>query len=132
MQVILAYRKDRLTHAQLLATSIIDNWMWTRTEIQAVSGQCSVSTAVSGGGAREGLPPREVRETLLDPQLHLSLRDEQEGQAQYGRDPSSMRVDLREQRMRLSGGTGIRSGLKIRRAIALVGSSPTSATTTGM
>ena len=73
-----------MTHAQLLDASAIDIWMWALTEIQAEPHQCSGSAAVPGGRAREGLPSREVREVMPVPQLHLSLCDEQEGQAQHG------------------------------------------------
>ena len=67
--------------AKLLDTSIGYKRLWARPEIQAVSFYRSLSGAMFGGGAREGLPPREVREAVSDPPLCLPFRDEQEGQA---------------------------------------------------
>jgi len=69
------------TDAKLLDTSIGYKRLWALPEIQAVSFYRSLSGAMSIGGAREGLPPREVREAVSHPPLCLPFRHEQGDQA---------------------------------------------------
>jgi hypothetical protein len=81
MTEILESHPGVLVNAKLLDTSIDYKRLRPRPEIQAVPFYCSLSGAMSVGGAREGLPPREVREAVSHPPLCLPFRHEQGGQA---------------------------------------------------